>query len=335
VHYRYESLASHPWQTPLRTGYESRIQRRFLGVDTRLVRFAVLERASVFVLGGWSDATSVIVLAILIVLRRRYILWTDTPDISRNRRPTVSLARHFVLRFGFRAAHAIMGTGRPAIEALRRMGAPSDKLVNFPYWIELELSDTQPRRDAPRGSVLRFVSSGRVINSLKGHDIAIRSLAKVYRRNGSRDFEYLIAGTGPDLARIEALAMELRISDKVKCLGWVEPSQLTRLFLGSDVLIHPSPIHEPYGVAVIEAMAAGLVVLASDATGAGIDRIEHGVNGFIHVAGSESQLADQIAWLCNHPEEIATLKHRARLTAEEWPVSRGVETIKRLLLDSQ
>jgi glycosyltransferase involved in cell wall biosynthesis len=127
------------------------------------------------------------------------------------------------------------------------------------------------------------------------------------------------------------MAQKLEIGDKVKCLGWIEQNKLTELLHSTDVLIHPSPVHEPYGVAVIEAMASGVVVLASDATCAGIDRIAHGVNGFIHPSGNTQILAEQILFLLKNPKRIEEIGRKARLTAEEWPISRGVEIVKKAI----
>lgn len=330
VHYRYESLSSHPWKTPLRMGYASRIRTGIFGIDFRLIRSAFAERGSVFVLGGWGDRSSVLLLAILIVLRRNYILWTDTPNVSRRRRGPLAMFRGLLLRLGFRNALAILGTGKPAMDGLSVMGAPKDKIVNFPYWVEIGSEGPEALEPNSRGT-LRFVSSGRVINSLKGHNLAVMSIASAFQGVRSVEFEYLIAGIGPDVQNINDLAGRLGIAERVRCLGWVEPSELATILSRSDILLHPSPVHEPYGVAVIEAMAAGMIVLASDATGAGLDRIEHGVNGFIHAAGNSNQLAEQIGWLVAHPEQIPIIKGNARRTALDWPVSRGVKTIERLL----
>jgi glycosyltransferase involved in cell wall biosynthesis len=170
-----------------------------------------------------------------------------------------------------------------------------------------------------------------VDNALKGHDLAIRSLAEALRLLPAAQVEYLIAGTGPDVAFDRALAESLGIGDRLEMPGWVEPDALADLLLGADVLIHPSPVLEPYGVAVIEAMAAGMIVLASDATCAGLDRIEHGVNGFIHPAGDVDALSEQIRWLLTHPEAMPGIRRAARRTAEQWPVSRGVGIIRAIV----
>lgn len=332
VHYRNNSLSSHPWKTPLRVGYNSRVQDRTLGIDLYLLKKVIVENRSVFVFGGWVDATSILLIIICILLQRKYVFWTDTPNIHRKRRWIVTIARNTFLRIAFMRACAILGTGTPAMDALRKMGAAKDKLFNFPYWIDVDLYGPNfVKQDLQSDSFLRFVSSGRVVNLLKGHDLAIRSLAMAFHQIPDVNFEYLIAGTGPDSEKLMELADQLGIGEKVKILGWVEPGDLIKILHTSDVLIHPSPVHEPYGVAVIEAMAAGLIVFASDATCAALDRISHGVNGFIHNARNVDELSAQIIWLLKHPERMPAIKSEARKTAEQWRVGAGVEIIKRIL----
>jgi glycosyltransferase involved in cell wall biosynthesis len=90
-----------------------------------------------------------------------------------------------------------------------------------------------------------------------------------------------------------------------------------------------------FGAAVLEAMAAGLVVLGSEATAAVRDRIRHGENGFVHRTGDVDELARQIGALLTHPELIRRIGQEARRTAEEWPVERGVQIIKSILAETQ
>jgi glycosyltransferase involved in cell wall biosynthesis len=224
-----------------------------------------------------------------------------------------------------------MGTGRPGIEALKIMGAPEDKLLVFPYFIDIDAYSCENRRVRSESNhAIRFISSGRLVNSAKGHDIALRALARAAHATG-KEFEYYIAGTGKDEGELRRLANQLGISGKVKFLGWLEPDKLIQQLVYADVLIHPSPMHEPYGVAVIEGMASGLPVLASDVTCAASERIEHGVNGFIHPRGNVEVLAMQIGFLLRNPDMITEMGQLARKTAEQWPIEQGVRTVKGLL----
>ncbi len=330
VHYRKPFVSSHPWKTPLRLGYRSRVRKSRFIIDWYLIRKTLCHRNDIFIFGGWSDPTSIIQVLLCVFLRRKYLFWTDTPNLDRKRHWLFKMMRRGFLRMAFSRAYAILGTGRAAQKALCKMKAPKEKIINFPYWVDVN-SFQPPRLSVKPKSFLRFVSSGRVMNSKKGHDLAICSLARALEQVGNVDFEYIIAGTGPDVDELKSLADQVGIGQKVTFLGWVEPGDLVRVFHDSDILLHPSPTHEPYGVAVIEAMAAGLIVLASDTTGAALDRVKHGINGFIHKAANVEELTMQIVWLFKNVDKILAMKREVRKTAEQWPVSKGVKIIQQVL----
>lgn len=330
VHYRNERVLSHPWKTNLRKGHISRIQLPILGVDWFLIK-EVLFNKNAFFVGGWSGATLVLIIIICMLLKRKFIFETDTPSIHKKRSWFFSRSRSLFLKVGFcHAAIAILHTGDIAAERLKEMGAPVDKLIYFPYWVDTESFRPSPENKISADSFLRFVSVGRVLNERKGHDLAIRSLAKVYRQSDKLNFEYIIVGTGPDVEKLSRLAEELGVAEKIKILGWVEPDEIKKIFYRSDILIHPSPVDEPYGVAVIEAMAAGLVVVASDVTFAALDRIVNGVNGFMYKTGSVEELADRIIWCFENKNKLHKIGESARKTAIQWPVDRGICIMKEL-----
>ncbi|TWI34803.1 glycosyltransferase [Mesorhizobium tianshanense] len=337
VHYRRSAISSHPWQSSFTEGYNCRTFRHILGVDWKTIRLSFGQRSrgrvKWFIVGGWNHPTAWLTLLSLCVQRGNVIIWTDTPDQSRVRRGFRQWARSIFLRWVFTRARFIMGTGKPALHALELMGAPKAKLVNFPCWIDERsyLASVEERASRRReGRPIVFLSSGLVQNSRKGHDVALRSFA-VARGYCGQPFEYRIAGSGPDEGAVRSLAESLGLQDCVKLLGWLEPEELIGQLAQADVFIHPSPVHEPYGVAVLEAMAAGLAILASDRTCAAIDRIIPGVNGEIHKSGDHEALAIHISSLLSAPNEIARLGEAAASTASQWPLARGKSKIKNLI----
>jgi glycosyltransferase involved in cell wall biosynthesis len=78
-------------------------------------------------------------------------------------------------------------------------------------------------------------------------------------------------------------------------------------------------------------MAAGLAVIASDATAAALDRIDDGRNGFIHRSGDVETLAAALRRATADRDALGRIRAEARATAERWPVSRGVTLLRELL----
>lgn len=338
VHYRHLSLGTHPWQTQLASGYRYRAYKSVLGLDWTLVRLALSRRSRLdscwFIIAGWDHPTAWMLLLLFGLRRAKYLIWTDAPDIGRERKGWRDGIRQTFLRWAFRRARYVMGTGRPTLSALKAMGAPAGKLVNFPYWIDLDLYTPRspvPGNDDDADGPLVCVSLGLVLNRRKGHDIAVRAIAAAAAECPG-PFEYRIIGIGPDEQRLRHLAEGLGIGDRVKLLGWQEPGEVRRLLQQADIFIHPSPTHEPYGVAVLEAMATGLPVLASDRTCAALDRVEPGVSGFIHEAANIGQLASHLSDLLNDESRREWMGGNALATARQWPLSRGVQQIRQLVV---
>ena len=331
VHYIKPTLTSHPWKSTFAITYHARIFRLLGGVDWHLQSLVFRNPEAYFLVSGWNHPTNQVLLTLLRLFNRSYGIWTDTPDIHRRRHPLKARLRALWLHWIFSGAAHILGTGKPAIEALKQMGAPPARLVNFPFYLDLAAykpAEKPPLYQADRP--LRFVSSGRLQNNVKGHDIAIRALALTFGQ-AEAPFEYCIAGTGPDEEDLKTLAKQLKLENVVKFLGWMEPGELLALYREADVLIHPSPIHDPFPNAILEGMATGLVVLASDVSGSALDRIEHGENGFLHPAGDVYTLSNHILLLLHDPQRISVIGKRARATAELWPVHRAVSTVQNMI----
>jgi glycosyltransferase involved in cell wall biosynthesis len=329
----FEKLLSrdHPWRTDLAKCYNAQFYRRAFGLDWHVLRVALKEKNSFFVIAGWVDLTTILLTNILCLTGRRFALWSDTPNLGRERNPVFALFRKQWLKWVFRRATKIFATGRPGAETFYRMGAPTAKLADFPFFVDLEAYRPEVRDSSfDPTRTIRFISSGRIQNNLKGHDIALQALASASRKS-SLGFEYIIAGTGPDEPALRALARRLGVADRVHLAGWVEPVRLQDLYRSSHVLIHPSPVHDPFPNAVLEGMASGLVILGSDVSGSVQDRVRHGMNGFIHRAGDVTDLSEHIEFLLRNPLRIAEMALRARATAEEWPIERGISILKAVL----
>ncbi len=335
VHFTRPGITSHPWRSHLTEGYCSRVYRRAAGLDWGVLRVAAADRRSLLIAGSWNEPTIQLALTLRMIQRLPFVVWTSMPHLGRRRHRLKASVRSAWLRLVFWRAARVMGTGAPALASLEQMGCPVEKLVNLPHFVDLDAY----RRPVPIPSdfdlsrPVKCISIGRIVNAIKGHDVAIAAFAKAQHLAGWEGFEYHLAGSGQDLAALQQRARDMGLGNRVRFLGWLEADQARELCRRSHVLVHPSRT-DPYGAAVVEAMAAGLVVLGSDATGAVLDRIRHRENGFIHRSGDVDQLAEQIGNLILHPEILQDVGCRARLTAEQWPVERGVQTIKSILAET-
>jgi glycosyltransferase involved in cell wall biosynthesis len=333
VHFIRSKLATHPWQSQMAQGFRSRAYHPRLGIDCALIQTALLDKPAFFVIGGWHEPTVQLLINTLILSRRPFLIWTDTPRLHARRSRGKAVLRSIWLKQVFQHAAFVMGTGQPALDALTKMGCPNSKLVNFPFFVDLDLFTPYGTTElALSSNRFFFLSSGRLENATKAHDLALRALALVQNRFADNDyrFKYLLAGDGPDKAMLQSLVKELGLTDIVEFVGWLEPVQLPDFYRGGHVLLHPSRM-DNYPSAVLEAMASGLPVIASDETGVALDRIKHGYNGLIHKSDDVEDLARQIMIMVSKKEILQEMGFHARESAEEWPGSRAVEIIKQLM----
>lgn len=106
----------------------------------------------------------------------------------------------------------------------------------------------------PEAALVGF--AGR-LHPLKQIDLAIRTLSF------GGDHQLVIAGQGPDRARLEALAREIGVLARVRFLGELGAQAMGDFLAALDVFVFPSAA-ETFGLAPVEAAQAGLPVVAND-----------------------------------------------------------------------
>jgi glycosyltransferase involved in cell wall biosynthesis len=144
---------------------------------------------------------------------------------------------------------------------------------------------------------------GRIVNG-KGLDILIRSLSKIR----STDWRLALIGEGKQEAELKALAERLRIQHKIKFIGF--RSNRISYLKGFDVFVLPSR-SEGIPRSLMEAMAAGVAVVASDIPGC-TALIESGKNGFLVPQLSEEKYTEIIEKLAERPQIMYEIRKNAR-----------------------
>ncbi|MFD7525786.1 1,4-alpha-glucan branching protein domain-containing protein [Paenibacillus chitinolyticus] len=119
--------------------------------------------------------------------------------------------------------------------------------------------------------------------------------------------ELLIAGTGPEAASLNRLAAPF--GDRVRFTGFADEAAKAGLWAEADVCAIPS-LYEPFGIVALEAMRAGVPLVAADSGGlAGL--VEDGVDGFRLPPADPRAWAGKICLLLGDPELAALFTKRA------------------------
>jgi glycosyltransferase involved in cell wall biosynthesis len=162
-----------------------------------------------------------------------------------------------------RHADVIVVPSQAAADRLRQLGAPVGELQVVPHVVRALGSDVPTVRD-PDGPAL--VASRLAVE--KGVDVAIAACARA-------GVGLTVAGDGPQLAALRAVAERQGLAaldgphgpppaaGQVRFTGRLDRDALHARRAGSSVELVPSRAHETFGLAAIEALAAGLPVVAS------------------------------------------------------------------------
>ncbi len=157
--------------------------------------------------------------------------------------------------------------------------------------------------------------------AMKGVDTFLRAAARVVPQ--FPDVLFVVAGEGPEYPHLVQLAASLGIGEQVMFLGKVTDEERELLLEGSSVFVLPSVV-EPFGIAALEAMAAGVPTIVSKTSG--VAEISSGI--FRVDFWDAEEFASRIAELLEYPTLRRAMGEQGRWEAlrEGWP-ERARETV--------
>jgi glycosyltransferase involved in cell wall biosynthesis len=237
--------------------------------------------------------------------------------------PDKSLAMIALQRAAYACAHRIIANSRAVAERLGREGIAHAAIDVIPNGIDVAAFTSPPRGGRP----LRRVITVANLRREKAHEVLIDAAASLATTNP--DLEFRIVGGGPRLAELKALAAARGVNDRVEFLG--HRDDVAALLRDSDMFVLPSR-SEAFPNGVIEAMAAGLPVVATAVGGIG-ELVQDGKNGLLVRPGDSRELAHAIRQLADDPQRAAALAYDARRTIEtRYSFERMVSEFERVYL---
>ena len=191
-----------------------------------------------------------------------------------------------------------------------RLGLSAERVTVVPHGVDLTVYPAAPpdlaARRRARGGRLRLGTLARVCPE-KGLDQAIKALAILAR---NRDVELVAAGATIEaeqvyLAGCLALAEDLGVADRFEWRGQVDRAGKLALLAEIDLFTLPTTHPEAKGLSAIEAMAAGVPVVAAD-HGTFPELLDGERAGLLHVPREPADLARGITTLADDPDRAAT-----------------------------
>ena len=176
---------------------------------------------------------------------------------------------------------------------------------------------TQPRvfGDAPHIVVTR--------NLEPIYDIptAIRAFAVIKKTfAGAR---MTVAGSGPELAKLQALVSKLQLTDSVQFSGRLDNASIPALYASADCMVNSSTV-DNMPISILEAFASGVPVVSTCAGGIP-DMVEHGVSGLLVPIGDDAAMAREVIRILQNPGIASGLRRAGLAEAGKyaWPQVRA------------
>ncbi|MFH1787846.1 MAG: glycosyltransferase [Candidatus Altiarchaeota archaeon] len=193
------------------------------------------------------------------------------------------------------------------------VGLPGDKITVIHNGVDLDKFGV----GADRKSIRRKLG-------LKNGDVACMTVARLDRQKGVEHLidaaamtpgaKFLIAGEGPLKEKLEELAKAKGLGKSVTFLGLRR--DIPELLKASDVFILPS-LWEGFPNVVLEAMAAGLPVIATDTSGTP-EAVVQGETGLLVSPANANALSDALKSMISNPERMREMGRKGRARAERF-----------------
>jgi len=146
-----------------------------------------------------------------------------------------------------------------------------------------------------------------------------QGVASYLRRN--KQAYFVLVGEGPMTDEIQLEMERMKVADRFRPVGLLQKSELSGAYKAMDVFAFSSHT-ETQGMVLAEAMAAGVPVVALDASGVR-EVVCDGVNGRLLAGDDVDQFASAIEWIADlSPQQRRVIQSGAQMTATEFDISR-------------
>jgi glycosyltransferase involved in cell wall biosynthesis/peptidoglycan/xylan/chitin deacetylase (PgdA/CDA1 family) len=238
-------------------------------------------------------------------------------------RGRVSKIKNTLLRLMLRRAAGAIGMGREAKARYADLVGSAKPSVSIPYYLNLDEFLNHPIPAAPtKTAPVRFVTAAQMIGR-KGIDVLLAACNRLPKAGWS----LTVAGDGPLRIALEQAFRHRWGPEQVRFLGEIPYAQRAAIFADQHVFVFPSR-WDGWGMAPVEAMAAGLPVISTDQVMSMREFVREDENGYLIPSEDPTALAERMCRFLTHPERIPVMGRAARAALANYRPEVGA---KRLL----
>jgi glycosyltransferase involved in cell wall biosynthesis len=236
----------------------------------------------------------------------------------------------------FREAARIVGVSEVMLDRLEQLGAPREKLFHLPAFIDLEMFPYSDRSRMPP----RFLAVGRFAETKSPH-LTILAFQQVVRRIPQATLVMVGKGGGGELFEACVILVKaLGLGDRVEFKGVLSHEEVAaqmrnaRLFVQHSVTTPENGDMEGKPVAIMEAMASGLPVIATHHSGIR-ELIENDVTGILVPEYDVEKMAEAMIRLAEDDDLVRRLGRSASDAIHNHPlIARHVEILDGLIAET-
>ena len=295
-------------------------------LDVNEVRRVIRDqKPDIVVINGWHTPAYRAIPDMPEASRAKVIMAMDTPYLGTFRQRW----GRFAMKGYFSKIDRVFVTGERCWQLAKVLGFPERIIRRGVYGVDYAgLRGLQERRAAlPGGWPKRFISTGRYVPE-KGIDVLTEGY-RLYRSGVSDPWPLVCCGQGP--LRDQLLSVE-GIEDR----GFVQPADLPEVLLHHGAFVLASRF-DPWPLVIVEACAAGLPVVCSEACGTRVELLRYCFNGRTFATGEPESLAQSLTWVHRNWEHLPEMGRGSRelaaaYSAEMW-VRRWLTTFQELMVE--
>lgn len=202
------------------------------------------------------------------------------------------------------------------LRVFARHGLTAEVIPNI---IDLSRFRPAPRRDV--GTAPHLIVT-RNLESIYDIPTALRAFARV--RQVLPDATLTVAGSGPELAMLQALSVSLGVAGAVRFCGRIDNADIPGLYASADCMLNPSTV-DNMPISILEAFASGVPVVSTSAGGIP-DLVSDGVDGLLVPIGDDQALAEAALRVLQSPALSLRLREAGLDAAGQyaWPQVRDL-----------
>lgn len=330
VFYVQKTLKTHPWAKSIDINHKANYYSNKFTIDiTKIIRI-VFSKSDLVIVSGWNNINNFIILSILPFTKKKYGIYTDTPNNNKIRKGFLHKLRSFWLSYILKKSDCILVTGNVGLNELKKYTKYFYKGVNFPFVTDPNLYKRNVPYNFKVNSCLNIFSAGRLLNSHKGFDVAIKALGLFKAKWPNVDFKYFIAGVGPDYDVIENLVNLYNLQDNVILLGWISPEESVNYYNLAHIFLHTSHF-DPYPNVILESLNCETPVIGSSSAGSVVDRIQSGFNGYVFKDSDVNELESLIYSCATKSNLLNTMSGNCIKTKNDWNVEYNLSALNEIL----